>query len=185
MTLSFDRHIAEEAFAVLPLVETNRQLADYWLSLWDGDALPVRKSFSPGAVRGHLPGLMIQEVKPGASLIVRLCGTAISQAFGRDLTGCDLIALSPPETRAERLERNSKVAEGAVGLATRRRENRLGVAVESQELHLPLGDVTEDGARLVLLHTSWRPKNAQPGVPEILDVLRLADEFQIIPLHRA
>lgn len=162
----------------------NRRLADYWLTLWEGNALPCRDQFSPAAVRDLLPGLMIQEIKPGASMTVRLSGTAINAAFGRDLTGCDLIALSPPETRAERLARNSRIAEGAVGLAMRRRKTRLGFDAESQELHLPFRDVGADGARQILLHTSWRPKNVSPGQPEVMELLRLADEFHIVPLWR-
>ena len=178
----FDRQIAETALAGWSLAAANRRLAEYWLSLWEGDALPPRSRFAPAAVRDLLPGIMIQEVKPGVRMTVRLCGTAITQAFGRDLTGCDLVALSPPDVRAERLARNSRIAEGAIGLAARRAMSRMGKPAESQEIHLPFADITEDGARLILLHSSWRPKGAEPGVPEVENVLRLADEFQIVPL---
>jgi len=178
----FDRQIAERVLASWSLAVGNRRLADYWLSLWEGDELPQRRRFAPAAVRDLLAGIMIQEVKPGVRMTVRLCGTAINQAFGRDLTGCDLIALSPPAVRAERLARNSRIAEGAIGLATRRGETRMGRPVASQEIHLPFADITEDGARLILLHSSWRPKSAEPGVAEVEDVLRLAEEFQIVPL---
>ena len=164
------------------MAPNNRRLADYWLSLWEGDALPARGRFEPAPVRDLLPGIMIQEVKPGVSMHVRLSGTAINQAFGRDVTGCDLLALSPPEVRAERLARNSHVADGAIGLAVRRAESRLGAEAESQELHLPFRDVIADGARLILFHTDWRPRDAEPGVPEIADVLRLAAEFRTVPL---
>lgn len=181
----FDRQIAETALGMLPLAETNRRLAVYWLSLWEGDALPPRSRFAPAAVPDLLPGIMIQEVKPGLSMTVRLCGTAINQAFGRDLTGCDLIALSPPEARAERLARNSRIAEGAIGFGVRRGETRTGKSTESQEIHLPFRDVTENGARLILLHSTWRSRDAEPGVAEVENVLRLAEEFQIVPLWSA
>lgn len=161
---------------------SNRRLADYWLSLWDGDALPARRRFEPAPMRDLLPGIMIQQVKPDVSMHVRLSGTAINQAFGRDITGCDLLALSPPGIRAERLARNSRVADGAIGLAVRRAKSRLGVDVVGQELHLPFRDVIADGARLILFHTDWRPRDAEPGVPEVTDALRLAAEFRTVPL---
>lgn len=135
-------------------------------------------------MRDLLPGVMIQEITPGVSMIVRLSGTAINAAFGRDLTGWDLIAMSPDGARTERLARNSDVAKGAIALGVRRRTTRLGHETESQEIQLPFGDVTADGARQILFHTSWRPENAQPGVAEVGDVLRLAESFDTVSLSQ-
>lgn len=180
----FEHRLAVSAFDGLPLAATNRRFAEYWLSLWQDDELPRRARFSPAAVRDLLPGTMILEVKPGARVGVRLSGTAINQAFGRDITGADLLELSPAAARAGRLANHSAVAEGAIGLARRRLRSQFGGEVESQEVYLPLGDVSEDGARLVLLHTDWRPSNPLPGTPNVEGVLEPVAEFRVFRLWR-
>lgn len=178
----FDAQCARRALADLPLSSANRRLADYWLELWDGDLLPLRARFMPARVRELLPGIMIQEVEPGRRVGIRLCGTAISQAFGRDLTGADLIALSPDATRDDRLAYHSLIAEGAIGFAVRRGKTRHGLPAESEELHLPLRDRTECNGRLVLFHSDWRPRNAHPGIAEVPDVLSSAIEMRALTL---
>lgn len=166
----------------MPLSPANRRLADYWLELWNGDELPLRAGFSPARVRALLPGIMIQEVVSGKRVCIRLCGTAISQAFGRDLTGADLIAISPDATREERLAYHSRVAEGAIGFAIRRGVNRHKQPAASEELHLPFRDLTEGGGRLVLFHSDWRARGAHPGVAEVPGVLNCSIEMRVLPL---
>ncbi len=181
---TFDYALAEEAMAALPLDARNRQLTDYWLSLWDGDALPARARFEPARVRDHLPGIMLMEIKPGCYVRARLAGTAVNQAFGIDLTGRDILSLSPPDVRQGRLERNSIVAGGAASFTVRRALSRLGSLVRSQEIQLPFADMTPDGARLVLFHSSWRPEGAEPGVADVVDTLLPPVDWRIIPLWR-
>lgn len=91
--------------------------------------------------------------------------------------------LLPRRVRAE-FANHSAVAEGAIGLARRRLRSRFGGEVESQEVYLPLGDVSEDGARLVLLHTDWRPSNPLPGTPNVDGVLEPVAEFRVFRLWR-
>lgn len=176
--------MASAALAALPLEPGNRRLVDYWLSLWEDNALPQRRSFIPSRVPDLLPGIMIEEIKPGAYVRVRLSGTAINQAFGMDVTGRDLLELSPPSHREGRRRRNESIASGAAALSVRRMTTRLGAATIGQEVQLPFRDVTEDGACLALLHTSWRPSNAQPGVAEVHDILDPPLEHRVIPLWR-
>ncbi len=178
----FDITRAGQILANLPLSPANRRLADYWLELWDGDLLPLRARFSPARVRDLLPGIMIQEIEPGKRVCVRLCGTAITEAFGRDLTGADLIAISPDDTREARLAYHNLIAEGAIGFGVRRSTTRYGMAAESQELHLPLRDMMESGGRLVLFHSDWRARGAHPGVAEVPDVLSCPVEVRAMPL---
>lgn len=182
---SFEHRIATEALAGLTLADSNRRMADYWLSLWDGDALPLRGRFSPAAVRDLLAGVQIFEFKPGAYMRVRLAGTAINQAFGRDITGADLFALSSETSREGRMTRSSRVAEGMISFVVRRGQSRLGAPVESQELQLPFADVTDDGARLILFHTDWRPVVGEPGVADVVDPLLPPVEFTLFPLWDA
>lgn len=166
----------------MPLSPANRQLATYWLGLWDGDEPPLRANFSPARVRELLPGIMIQEVVAGERVWIRLCGTAINQAFGRDLTGADLIALSPDTNRDDRLAYLSRIAEGAIGFAIRRATTRHDQPAHSEELHLPFRDITDDGGRLVLFHSDWRARDAHPGVAELPNVMDCSIEMRAFPL---
>jgi len=179
---AFDHAFAAAALRGQEWSACNRKLAEYWLGLWHGDALPARTDFSPQAVRDLLPGMMILEIKPNVRVTARLAGTAVNSAFGIDLTGKDILALSPEASREGRLARNSEVAKGAASLCVRNAQTRLGQIVTSQEIQLPLSDFTEDGARLVLFHTSWRPENAQPGVPDVTRTLEAPADWRIIPL---
>jgi PAS domain len=179
---AFDRAFAAASLRGQPWSACNRKLAEYWLTLWDGDALPARTRFSPGAVRELLPGIMIMEIAPNRRIAVRLAGTAINAAFGVDITGKDLLALSPSESRDGRLARNSLVAAGAASLCLRYAKSRLGETVASQEIQLPFRDFTADGARLVLFHTSWRPEHAEPGVPDVSRMLDAPTDWRLIPL---
>jgi hypothetical protein len=174
------RERAVDAFAKLPLSVANEKLARYWLSLWEGDTLPRRADFSPGRVREHLPGLAIFEVRAGESVRCRLAGTMLHRAVGRELTGCDWRDYTAKDQWAERLERNTVIAQGAVGVGIRHSAMPEGLRI-TQELQLPFADKAEDGARLLLMHLDWRPgtsgHKAQGSVP-----IKIADEFHTIRL---
>jgi hypothetical protein len=176
---SMRRDRATDAFAKLPLSFANVQLAKYWLSLWNGDELPRRADFSPGQVRGHLPGIGIFEVRPGESVRCRLAGTILTRAVGREITGCDWRSYTAEANWAERLERNTLIARGAVGVGIRHNVTDDGVRM-TQELQLPFADETEDGARQLLLHLDWRPGNVM--LKPRSNAIKIADEFHAIPL---
>jgi hypothetical protein len=175
--------LATAAFEGLPLQAENRRIVAYWLSLWEGNLLPLRARFEPVRVRDLLPGVVIMEIKPRERVLIRLSGSAINRAFGRDITGMDILAMTPERYRATRLERNSQVAEGAASLVHRSGVSRAGEPWASEEVQLPFRDVTADGARLVLLHTTWRPPEGD-GPAELEDLLAPAEEFHVIPLWR-
>jgi hypothetical protein len=170
------RHRAIEAFTQLPLSAANAKLAQYWLSLWNGDQLPLRSQLSPARMKDMLPGIGIFEVRAGVSSRCRLAGTAIQHALGREIAGMDWRSYTRPDQHAERLTRNSAIANGAVGVGTRRGES--GV---TQELQLPFADETEDGARLILFHLDWRPESTLSGLPSIAPV-PIADRFEVVSL---
>jgi hypothetical protein len=174
------RDLAINAFAKLPLSASNTKLAQYWLSLWDGDRPPHRAQLSPARMKDLLPGIGIFEVRAGESSRCRLAGTAIQRALNREIAGLDWRAYTPHDQHAKRLERNSIIAKGAVGIGTRSNSNPEGARV-SQELQLPFADQTEDGARLILFHLDWRPESTLSGVTSIAPV-PLADRFDVVSL---
>src|SRR6202000_9311 len=111
-----NRARAIAAFEQFNLTPANRQLAEYWLSLWRGDALPKRSDFSPARASKLLPGIGLFEVRAGVSSRCRLSGSAIQQTLGRELAGLDWRQYTPEDQWATRLERNTAIANGAVGI---------------------------------------------------------------------
>jgi hypothetical protein len=78
------------------------------------------------------------------------------------------------------LERNSIIANGAIGIGMRHNKMADGIST-TQELQLPFADKTEDGARLILFHLDWRPESTLSGVPSIAPV-PVADRFEAVSL---
>lgn len=176
-----DRGLAIDAFSRLPLTTSNRKLADYWLSLWSGNQLPLRSQLSPAYMKDLLPGIGIFEVRAGESSRCRLAGTAIQRALGREIAGSDWRTYTPVDQQAERLKRNSAIANGAVGIGVRNTTTPEGLNSTTQELQLPFADETEDGARLILFHLDWRPESTLSGVTSIAPV-PVADRFDVVSL---
>ena len=111
---AFKKEVAEKAIRSLHLEASNQQFADYWLSLWQDDDLPARASFSPARLKAILPSLLMYDVIPEQSVIIRLAGTGYDLILGPSLAGKDWIALTPEDYRATRLQTFSTIARGAV-----------------------------------------------------------------------
>lgn len=80
----------QAATELLPLFhrEELRELLAYWLSIHPGDRLPGRDSFDPGAVPRLLRHIVLTDVERDPYRFkVRVLGTAVADAFGRDFTG--------------------------------------------------------------------------------------------------
>jgi len=68
--------------------EEMRELVGNWLSIHPGDRLPGRGAFDPGAVPRLLRHLVLTDVERNPYRFkVRVLGTAVADAFGRDFTG--------------------------------------------------------------------------------------------------
>jgi hypothetical protein len=181
----FNQAAAAAALDNLSFGPENLRLARYWLSLWNGDALPLRAAFDPKKAQAHLPGLAIFEVKPDESVRCRLFGSALVTAIGKDITGCDWLAMTKEDQRATRLFRYSSVARGAIARCIRRGIDRSGETILTEEIMLPFGDIAEDGTRLVLYHANWRPVVFERGTAELSEIDGIAAEFQSAPLMAA
>ena len=65
-----------------------RRLLEYWLAIHPADRLPARGDFDPVEVPAALPWLVLTDVERDPYRFrVRLMGTAVVAAFGRDFTG--------------------------------------------------------------------------------------------------
>lgn len=157
------------------------RLARYWLSLWRGDVLPLRADFRPREVVDLLPNISIFDVVPDKSVHCRLVGSFIVEGAGRDITGCDWLALTKPEERPQRLKRFSDVARGAIGRGLRCATRASGEPQNCEEIMLPFRDVGADGSLQVLTYIGWRPSLYDPTITGIVNTGGLLREFRLTP----
>ncbi len=159
----------------------NRVLADHWLSLWTGDALPPRAKLDPRQIKPFLPNLLLFEVVPDKSVVIRLAGTRYRRALNTELTGQDWIALAPEHYRAERLRIISAIARGAIGVGHRRVPLTHGADYVCEEILLPFAPECGD-THPVLVHVNWKAeefvqiRSTQKALGDPLD-------FRICALH--
>jgi hypothetical protein len=181
----WNKQSAETALESLGFNSKNAALAHYWLSLWDGDTPPTRGALNPARMKELLPGIAIFDCRPDESLRCRLAGSAIVAGLGVDVTGQDLIALTPPAFRKARLERSSRVTQGAISRRHQKFTERTGGAALVEDIHLPLSGIAEDGSRSILFHADWRPVTLDRRRGEIVDGFDVADGteyFAIAPI---
>jgi hypothetical protein len=182
--MSFDQQIALRCFDENPPSFDGRPLVEFWLSLWRGDALPLRADFSPKAVVKTLPAIAIFDVVPGRSVHCRLMGSGLTQGLGRDPKGEDWLALTRPEHREERLQRWSDVARGAIGRGLRTGYRASGAKQFFEELMLPFAPTEGRDAHQVLYHISWKQTVYDPTRGGVEAVNTLADEFRLTDLRK-
>lgn len=177
-----NRDAAIAAFETLGIEGRNHALAAYWLSLWRGDQMPSRADFNPAKVSGLLAGIGLFSVKPGVISACRLAGTAIARAVGRELTGLDWRQYTAKEEWQRRLDRNSAIALGQVGIGIRTSKRGDGRMEQFSELQLPFADEAEDGTRQILFHLDWRAPVFHLREASETSTPKIADIFHAIPL---
>ena len=181
--MSFDFAAAQRCFDECPAGKDGDRVARYWLSLWRGGCLPVRADFKPKVIADLLPSVAIFDVLPGTSVHCRLAGSHIVEGAGRDITGMDWLALTPPENRAERLSRFSSIAHGAIGRGVRSARRISGDNQFAEEIMLPFGDTRAGGVRQVLTYVGWRPTIYDPTITGVTNTGGLLLEFRLTPLR--
>lgn len=179
----WDRSAALAAVSSLGIEGPNLRVAQYWLSLWSNGRPPKRSAFNPERLRDVLQGIAVFDVRPGESVRCRLAGPAYKFRFGFEISGRDWLALTVPDQRQLRLERNSLTVGGAMSAGRRRDPDRNGPSQWFSDVQLPFSDIAEDGARSYLHHSNWRPVGAE----FLLDRPRLAkpttaDDFNAISI---
>lgn len=182
--MRFDKQIAVRCFEENPASIDARPLVEYWLSLWRGDALPLRADFKPKAIGKGLPAIAIFDVVPDQSVHCRLMGSGLTQGLGHDPKGQDWIALTRPEDRAGRLQRWSDVARGMIGRGLRSGYRESGAKQFAEELMLPFAPGEAGEVRQVFYHLSWKQTVYDPTRGGVDAVNSLADEFRLIDLRK-
>lgn len=147
--MPFHKTTAQTVLALHPLSPRTRTLADYWLSLWDGDTLPARADIKPAAIKPLLPHILFFWVTPHQAVRVGLAGTAFRFLCRREISNCDWLALTPPEGRAMRLSIFSVVARGTIGFNIWRFPQTGGKIQSCEKLLLPLR--AESGTEIPVL----------------------------------
>jgi hypothetical protein len=160
----------------------SRRLADYWLTCWRSDALPLWPTFDTTPIADLAPGLLAFELRTDDTLICTLCGDAVKRALGMDLTGEDWIGLAPGEQRAQRLAGYRAITAGAVGHCIRHARHRSGSVHYAEEILLPFAPLAS-GARPVLVHLGWRPIEVDASTAEICNNRDIPDEIALISLE--
>jgi hypothetical protein len=182
--MGFDKQRAVRCFAESPPSIGGKPLVEHWLSLWRGDALPLRADFKPKAVAKALPFIAIFDVVPDQSVHCRLMGSGLTQGVGHDPKGQDWIALTRPEDRAARLQRWSDVARGAIGRGLRTGYRESGEKQFAEELMLPFAPAEGSDAQQILYYISWKQTAHDPTRGGVEAVNSLAEEFRIVDLRR-
>jgi len=179
----FCRHAAAESIAGLRLEAVNRTLAEHWLSLWPGDALPPRTALNPTRLKAFLPNIVLFDVVPDARVRVRLSGTHVDEIMGMALAGADWIQLAGPERAATRLAMFGAIARGALLVDHRLAAMAVGDADVLEEIILPFAP-DADGVSLVLAHVNLSPAQYR-RMARVKNVLSEPLDHQVVRLAPA
>lgn len=120
----------------------SQSLFTYWNDLRGDRPAPRRFEIEPSAIAHHLPDTFILERVDYATLRFRLAGTRISEAFGMDLRGQDLLGLFN--------EKDRETLQGQISLITSK--SAVGVfeiSADDGQGHSALFEVT----MMPLVHT--------------------------------
>lgn len=129
---------AQDILSLHTLSPRSRLIADYWLSLWDGDTLPARTDINPAAIKELLPHIVFFWVTPHQAVRVGLAGTAFRFLCKTEISNRDWLALTPPEGRNARLSIFSLIAHGTIGFNIWRFPQITGKISRCEKLLLPL-----------------------------------------------
>jgi hypothetical protein len=172
---------AEHAVEKLCLGEKNRAFAGYWLSLWQGDALPEQARFDLGQIKALAPGAMIFEVLPARRVTVGYAGADVCRAVGEQLTGIDWVARSVVRNRGVRMRNLSAVATGSLMICRRTFRMPSGRLCANEELVVPFA-AKADGTHQAIALTDWKIDGTD-GLASITEIADAA-HYNILALRR-
>ncbi len=121
--------------------DNSRKFAEYWFSLPKTGLIPSRSDFNPAGVAPILPFILIHELVSEAEITVRLAGTAITQAYGEEITGRNYLDFVPTERRCRAARVIQLILAQPVGMLVRLNAvSRDGKAMKREAIALPMRD---------------------------------------------
>jgi len=153
--VNFSKTDACRILSTFDLAPRTAQIAQHWLSLWDGDRCPGRASILPANIKTLLPGLILFRVTPNRSVTVRMAGTSFYPMLQLELTGKDWLAHTPDADRHTRLAVFSDVANGAIAVGRWIFHPGTLREVRCEKLLLPLSPAPGDDGIPVLGFVDW------------------------------
>jgi hypothetical protein len=143
-----------------------RTYAAYWGALPKDNLIPSRTSFDPADLPAILPGFAVHEFLSPNNILVRLCGSAVVERFGYEMTGKNYLSHFRAPRQPEVYEALSKVIDCPCGLLVHIRMFReSGITIDYEVLGFPFRN--EQGiANLAIYHTETlksHPKLAPRG----------------------
>ncbi|HEY4943999.1 MAG TPA: PAS domain-containing protein [Rhizomicrobium sp.] len=146
---------AEDVIEKLSLGAANRELAGYWLSLWQGNDPPQYERFDSARLSALVPNMMLFEVLPENHVTVRKAGIDLCRILREDLDGTDWVRPAPVRCHGVRMRNFSAVARGAAMIGRRRIAMAVGSTRYNEELVLPFAP-RSDGTCPVIGHADWK-----------------------------
>lgn len=174
---------ASGAVSALRLTGTSRDLAARWLSLWSDKRPPSRTLFYERCDRRFIPAIAFFEVRRGQSIRCLYAGSYFRLALGFELSGQDVLALTPAGDRQTRLERAWKIGDGAILIGRRNFRTHSANNTRADELYLPLSDASGPDKRTYLMHTGWRPSGEDWIQGSVATNLELVRDLNSVPLR--
>jgi hypothetical protein len=132
-----------------------RELYDYWFRKRAGRAMPQRRDIDPSEIPRLLPHILITEMLEGGTRYrYRLCGTAVTEAFGRSLTGLyvDEVMKGGYREFLERLYRTIYLNRRSV-FCESKYMGRSESAVTTKRLLMPLSDDGIEVNQVLIIQT--------------------------------
>ena len=74
--------------------------------------------------------------------------------------------------------------DGAISRCVKPHTTRHGSTILAEDIQLPLGGESADGARQILYHVDWRPSTMDRSTGEIIDGLDTGRD-EVLPITRA
>jgi hypothetical protein len=138
---------------------TSKAAYDYWNALRNGQPLPRRRDIDPAQLRALLPHITLLESASAEQTHFRLAGTAVCQAFGRELRDHGLLPLWDAAHRGLIAGALSASLSQATPLLLRFHGHALGRApLPGEWLMLPLLDDRGAPTRILASFASARDK---------------------------
>jgi hypothetical protein len=181
MAHGLSRQRAQNAIRSLGLSGPNEAVAALWLSHWTQDGLPLFSRFPVEELHENVAGAVIFAVHPDRVVICEHAGTLLHDWLGFDLTGHDLIAITPVVDRDRRYAHILRMLDGAISYSERVFRLVGGVEIMLPEIGLPFAEEKPDEPRRILFHMGWRPHDGERHAANFQADTAISERFRLVP----